>query len=52
MVITVVTEGVEQQTHTCMNVWKAVFTFNPYLLISRIHLFISINQFLISINKH
>ena len=29
-------------------IWRAVFTFNPYLLISNIDLLISINAFLIS----
>ena len=40
------------------DVWAAVFTFNPYLLISInelmisiIHLLISINELLISINE-
>ena len=40
------------------NVWAALFTFNPYLLISInellisiIHLLISINELLISINE-
>ena len=36
------------KSHRCPLLWRAVFTFNPYLLISRIHLFISINEFLIS----
>ena len=42
----------------CAVVWAAVFTFNPYLLISInelmisiIHLLISINELLISINE-
>ena len=47
--------SVQQQGHL---VWAAVFTFNPYLLISInellisiIHLLISINELLISINE-
>ena len=35
---------------TCRDVWAAVFTFNPYLLISINELLISIIHLLISIN--
>ena len=35
----------------CTDLWAAVFTFNPYLLISINELMISIIQLLISINE-